>query len=196
MNGILVKAYGAPPIREKEILRYAGVKSVDSQTQNLIDTMLAEVMELLTYKVCYTESELVLSGDLCKFVGFEIKSKSLAKNLTGCRRVIIFAATVGIALDRAIAKYTRLSPARAFILQAIGAERIESLCDRFEEDLSLELGVKLRPRFSVGYGDAPLDAQSDIFRILDASRKIGISLNNSMLMSPTKSVSGFIGIEE
>ena len=196
MNAISVKTYCEPLIRESEILRYAGVKSADAETLVLVRAMLDEVRDTLTYKVCYTESELSVNGNECNFEDFSIKSRSLKKNLDGCGRVIIFAATVGIALDRAITKYTHLSPARALILQAIGAERIETLCDIFEEDMRAQHNENLRPRFSVGYGDASLDAQNDLFRILDATKKIGISLNNSMLMSPSKSVTAFIGIEK
>ena len=38
--------------------------------------------------------------------------------------------------------------------------------------------------------------QKDIFSVLDCQRKIGLTLNDSMLMSPTKSVTAIIGIGE
>ena len=41
---------------------------------------------------------------------------------------------VGADIDRLIAKHSRLSPSRALMLQAIGAERIEALCDAFCND--------------------------------------------------------------
>ena len=90
-------------------------------------------------------------------------------------------------------RYTSLSPAKALFFQAIGAERIESLCDTFCAELK-ENGLQLRPRFSPGYGDLPLDLQKDLFRVLDCSRKIGLTLNESLLMSPSKSVTAIIGI--
>ena len=80
------------------------------------------------------------------------------------------------------------------MFQSIGAERIETLCDAFCKDISSELGVTLKPRFSAGYGDLPLEAQKDIFRVLDCSKKIGLTLNDSLLMSPTKSVTAIVGI--
>ena len=126
-----------------------------------------------------------------------VESAALRKNLQGCERAVVFAATVGLELDRMIAKAARLSPAKALLLQAIGAERIEALCDRFCQELSEELapmGQTLRPRFSPGYGDLPLTFQEEIFRVLDCPRKIGLSLNESLLMSPTKSVTALVGI--
>ena len=55
-------------------------------------------------------------------------------------------------------------------------------------------GLSLRPRFSPGYGDFPLSMQTPIFDALDCPRKIGVSLNASLLMSPSKSVTAVIGL--
>ena len=93
-------------------------------------------------------------------------------------------------------KYSKISPSKALMFQALGAERIESLCDTFCNDMNNELGVRLKPRFSAGYGDLPLEVQKDIFRVLDCPRKIGLTLNDSLLMSPTKSVTAIVGIED
>ena len=81
-------------------------------------------------------------------------------------------------------------------LQALGSERVEALCDEFEKDIKKELGgegVFFRPRFSPGYGDLPLEFQKDIFRLLECPRRIGISLGESLLMTPSKSVTAIIG---
>lgn len=51
-----------------------------------------------------------------------------------------------------------------------------------------------RPRFSPGYGDLPLSAQREIFAVLDCGKRIGLMLNDSLLMSPSKSVTAFVGI--
>ena len=109
----------------------------------------------------------------------------------------MFAATVGLELDRLIARHSRLSPARALALQAYGAERIESLCDAFLRNVQSECaseGITLRPRFSPGYGDLPLSFQRTLFETLDCARKIGLTLNESLLMSPTKSVTAIVGL--
>ena len=80
-------------------------------------------------------------------------------------------------------------------MQALGAERIEALCDAFCDSLISEKGVLLRPRFSPGYGDLPLEVQKDIFSLLECHKRIGVSLNESLLMSPSKSVTAFVGLE-
>ena len=91
----------------------------------------------------------------------------------------------------------KVSPSMAVCLQALGAERIEALCDQFCADMARKqgsTGKSLRPRFSPGYGDFPLEAQKDIFTVLGCDRRIGLTLNNSLIMSPTKSVTAIIGI--
>ena len=149
-----------------------------------------------SYRLCYAEFPFAIrDGELD--LGFaRVRSGALAKNLAGCTHVVVFAATVGLGLDRLIAKYSRLSPTRALALQALGAERVEALCDAFETDLCLaSFGGRIHARFSPGYGDLPLDFQREIFRLLDPPRRIGLTLNESLLMSPTKSVTAIIGIE-
>jgi len=121
-------------------------------------------------------------------------SVALRRNLAGCDRIVVFAATVGLGLDRLIARYGHVSPAKALLLQAIGAERIEALCDVFCDKIRLDTGLAAAPRFSPGYGDFPLELQRDIFRVLDCPRKIGLTLNESLLMSPSKSVTAILGL--
>lgn len=194
MSTVYVKSYAEPRVDEKEILRYAGVREAPQETEALLHDCLREILPKLTYKVCYREFD-VIRRDGGLDLGFAFTdSRGLAKNLLGCQRIVLFAATVGLELDRAIARYGVVSPAKSLMLQAIGAERVESLCDSFESELRQRFGNVLRPRFSAGYGDLALELQRDIFAVLDCQRKIGLTLNDSCLMSPSKSVTAVIGI--
>ncbi len=195
MSGaVFSKTYEAPPIGEKEILRYASCKEADEGLLALMRGCIREAEEGLTYKVCWRILPVRVEGSLCDFEVFQVRSKQLAGALSGCREVLLFAATVGVEQDRLIAKYGRLSPTKALLHQAIGAERIEALCDVFCKEMEAEQGEPLRPRFSPGYGDLPLAVQKDLFRVLDCTKRIGLSLNDSLLMSPSKSVTAFAGI--
>lgn len=186
MNMIFTKIFDAPPFDRVEILRYAGAKEPTPEIEKLIDECIFEVEGKLTYKVCYGHFPLSF---------METKSEKLAKNLLGCKSFVLFAATVGIELDRLISKYGKISPSKALIFQAIGAERIESLCDEFCRFAETEYG-HTKPRFSPGYGDFPLEVQKDFFRILEPGKRIGLTLNESMLMTPSKSVTAIIGITD
>lgn len=195
MNSVILsKTYTKPPFCRKDILRYAGCKEADNEISALLEMCIKEAEDKLVYKVCYRELSVTVIDDICDFGVFQLRSKKLALNLKNCKRVILFAATVGVGIDRLIAKYSRISPSKALMFQAIGAERIEALCDIFCQEISKQMGISLKPRFSPGYADLSLDVQKNIFSVLDCSKQIGVSLNNSLLMSPSKSVTAFAGI--
>lgn len=190
-----MKTYSPPPILEREVLRYALCKEPSFEVENLLHEVITECEGALSYRVCFRivpvqEGELILGEK-------SVSSESLTRHLLGCERAILFAATIGMGMDRLLQKYSRLSSAKAVLLQALGAERVEALCDEFEKECKEEEEKKgnfTRSRFSPGYGDFPLSAQKEILSLLDASRKIGVTLNESFLMSPSKSVTALIGV--
>lgn len=192
-NTVLTKAYAPMPYNRKEIRRYAGVSEELPEIESVMEECIEEVSEKLTYKVCYAEFDISRKDGITDLGFLQTASEDLAKNLDGCRKIVVFAATVGLELDRLIAKYGRISPVKALMFQALGAERIEALCDAFTADILSDREIK--PRFSAGYGDFPLEAQKSIFAVLDPARRIGLGLNESLLMSPSKSVTAIIGIK-
>ena len=192
---IVKKTYDVPAVCHKEILRYAGCRQADSAVESLLAQCLQEAEKALTYQACYRELPVKIQGKICDFTDFCVESEALARNLQDCHKGIVFAATVGVGLDRLIEKYSRLAPSKALMLQAIGAERIEALCDAVCADLAERYGMGLKPRFSPGYGDLPLETQRKVFEILDCQRQIGLTLNRSLSMSPTKSVTAFVGLK-
>ena len=195
---VLTKSYAPPEINKSEILRYAQVSAPTKEILSLMEECISLAEQSITYRVCYAEFPLNIKENVIDMQFARTSSNDLQKNLHGCDSVILFAATLGNGLDRLIAKYGSLSPSKAFMLQAIGAERIEALCNTFNDDIKSEVIAKGKvtcPRFSAGYGDLPLEFQREIFIALDCPRKIGLTLNESLLMSPTKSVTAIIGIK-
>lgn len=195
-TGVYVKTYEAPPLSRREILRYAGCREETPEVVALLDACLKETASSFSYKVCFCCLPVRAEGDFLDFGAFSLTSNDLSKALQDCNRVLLFAATLGIGLDSLIARYSRTSPARACLLQAIGTERIEALADAFCRDVAAETDGEVRPRFSPGYGDVPLSLQKDVFTLLNPAQRIGVYLNDSLLMVPTKSVTAFVGIKE
>lgn len=197
MNNITVKTYTNIAINHKEILRYAGMDKPTQQIDEIIDSCINEVKEKLQYKVCFSEFPIHIDNNTIDLGFTTTTSANLANNLSNCKSVIVFAATIGLELDRLIKRYSTTAPSRAVIMQALGAERIESLCNAFNKDICNEkqiLGHITKPRFSPGYGDLSINIQSDILSCLQCSKLIGIYLNDSLLMTPTKSVTALIGV--
>ena len=190
---IFQATYPLPPICPGEVLRYAGCREGDASLEGLLQEAASQAEAVLRCGVCWRELPVTVSGSLCDFGAFSVTSQKLARHLCGCSRVLLLAATVGVGLDRLIARTVRLSPARALLLQAIGTERIEALCDVACAELSNRYGP-LTSRFSPGYGDLPLACQKEIFSLLECEKRIGLTLTESLLMAPSKSVTAFVGI--
>lgn len=181
-------------IDKNEVLRYLGYgkNPCDENVSEKIDVISEKMRESLSLKACYEKYPLITMDNSLCFGSIKTISKDLKKNLSGCSEIIVFVATIGIDADRIIGKNSILSPSDAIIAQSVGTALIESWCDilcqRFSED------VDLKPRFSPGYGDFEIENQKEIFNMLDATRKIGVSLTESLQMVPSKSVSAIVGI--
>ena len=121
---------------------------------------------------------------------------TLLRHLEGCSEAYLACGTLGPGLDALQRRVSVTSGADALIVQAIGAALIERYMDGVEDEIRAELapGEALLSRYSPGYGDFPLEAQRPILSILDTPRKIGVSLIDSLLMVPSKSVSAVIGV--
>ncbi len=200
MNTVFTRIYGeeALPFNRKEILRYSGARGDFDGSDKLIGECIKEATDRFSYKICYCEFDIKITDGKIDLGFMSISSEKLKNNLNGCEKIILFAATIGTEIDRLIKRYSTLSPAKALIFQAIGAERVEALCDLFckeiKEDASLR-GFDSKPRYSPGYGDLGIEIQKDFFGILDCPRRIGVSLSDSMLMTPSKSVTAIIGLK-
>ncbi len=177
-------------------LGYAGVKRADGM-ESLISECEKMILPELAPRAVYSVYPFSREGEGEEEVlnlGFAaVKSRALSKNLEGCDRIALFAATVGAGVDRLIVKYNKLSPARAVVLQAMGAAAAEQWCDEVNAGIKEAYG-KCRPRFSCGYGDLPLSLQREIFPALAVTKNLGVTLTDGDLMIPSKSVTAIVGI--
>lgn len=181
---------------KRQAYRFMGCKS-DVKSDEL-DCLYDECVELIEkeigLKAVWRRSTISVEGDDVIFDFGRIKSKSLCKNLEGCKEVFIFAATAGIGVDRLLLKYKSLDPAKAMVLSAVGSSAVECWCDRINKEIAKD--KKTRPRFSPGYGGVELRHQREILDFLEAEKRLGITLTDSFFMTPVKSVTAFIGIVE
>ncbi len=181
-------------VSRREILGYLNIKGeYEPAIDGLIDACLKEMLSVITFRVCYKHFPALFDGDRLDLGFAAVDSRDLADRIKGCSGIILMAATLGIGPDRLISRYSMTEPSRAVILQAVATAVIEAGLDAFCAELAKEHSV--RERFSCGYGDLPLELQRDIFKALDCERSIGLTLNASCLMSPTKSVTAMIGTE-
>ena len=197
-NLIYTKSYSAPEVDRIEALRYAGVRGESPEMTELLESCISEIEGKIGYRVCYSVYDIKMCGGEVDLGFCKTNSKSLIKTLENCDKILLFCATVGVEIDRAIAKHSLISPARSVMLQALGSERVEALCDMFCREIkdgAMAVGRDTTRRFSPGYGDLPLEIQRDIFLSLEPNKRIGVSLGADLFMTPTKSVTAIIGIK-
>lgn len=126
-----------------------------------------------------------------------LSSERLYETLAGCRHAFLFCATLGAGVDALLRRYGQSSAADLVLAQAVSTALMETYCDDCQRRMLAEpavCGETLRMRFSPGYGDLPLEVQRDLMTALDATRRAGIALTETMLMIPSKSVSAIIGV--
>lgn len=199
MNNVFVKSYKDIPVNRKEVFRYMHCSKPSEETERLLEKCIDETKSLLSYKVCYSVFDVGFDGDMIDLGFSKVVSKSLAINLKNCEKIVLFAATVGHSFDLYIKKEALFSQSEAVCLQALGSERVESLCDLFNSQIKVEFeekGYFSKPRFSPGYGDLSLELQKEIIPTLECTKILGISLSENLMMSPSKSVTAIIGFNK
>lgn len=201
-------------VNRKEIERYLGyhgVTTIDEEVSKRIDECLAELQENVNPKYTYKtfpiqwkfsykfipEENRKEKNTTCEFSGITVKSGNLLRNLDGCSEIVMLAVTLGNAPDMLVRKAEVRDMLKAYTFQAVGAAMAEAWIDEINIKIIEEAkarGLHARPRFSPGYGDFPLEVQKDFERILEMPKTIGVTLSDSLLMTPTKSITAVIGL--
>ncbi|MBQ4630046.1 MAG: Vitamin B12 dependent methionine synthase activation subunit [Clostridia bacterium] len=184
-----------PP--RSEILRYLGEKGEENEVlKNLIDEIQNMVSEKALPTGTFVLKKIMVHNEKVSIGDIFFSSQKLAKNLAGCHSAIVFSLTIGSSVDRLMQSLVS-KPAAEFVASATGSAFVESYADLFNKEIKDYFGNEnkyLRPRFSPGYGDFSHSAQKDIINMTDASRRCGIYLTKALMLTPTKSVTGVIGI--
>lgn len=186
--------------RTREAVRYLGYgkHAVDEAVLALIEDSFRELEDSAAARSVYRIFELSAEEtDELRIGCMNIKSRSLGKNMKGCCEAAVLGATLGSRVDLLIKRYSVTDMAKAVVLQACAAAMLEEYLDQEQDRIAERLlceGKYLRPRFSPGYGDFSIGHQKEILTMLDSAKKIGLSMTDSCMLTPTKSVTAVIGI--
>ncbi|MVB13035.1 hypothetical protein CAFE_37880 [Caprobacter fermentans] len=184
---------------EKEALRYLGYRGspAGEEVRRKIWYCLDELTKTCPGRSICRRFPVAFSDGSVTVGRLEIKSRDLSRHLAGCTEAYLFAATLGPQADLLLERYSKTDMSLAAVFQAAAAARMESYCDRQQEILAEAAAgqdLHLRPRYSPGYGDFSIRHQRGILQILDSTKRIGLSMTESFLLVPTKSVTAVIGI--
>lgn len=128
---------------------------------------------------------------------FALEGSSIQSHLGGALRVVALAATVGAAVGEAVTRcFDEGRYAHAVLLDAAATAAVEQTADALEKAIRPQMaarGLTMRWRFSPGYGDWDIRAQTGLLRLTRAE-EIGIGLTESFMLTPRKSVTAVIGL--
>ncbi len=165
-----------------QIYNYLGFHGVgqSEQTDVLIDECIRELEKTARFRYLYKS--------------FDSPPEFLNKEpytefLRGASGVIISAMTLGVEVDRRSKLLFRTDMPRAVVFDACASAYLEHLSDEYEKTIGDDLSF----RFCPGYGGSSVKDLKYIFDIL-RPEKIGMALNSSDFMLPSKSMAGIIAV--
>lgn len=122
-------------------------------------------------------------------------SKNLQALLKQCKRVAVFVTTLGDEVDHIINQAMKKRPHYGYILNLAASTAADMAAMYIQDHIKclIPRNETTTYRYSPGYCDWPLKEQSKLFELIP-HHSVGVDLSDTFLMSPSKSVSGLIGI--
>lgn len=191
-------------IDREEVLRYLEYKGQD------IDNNLIEIIEecrnitkdrinpRYTFRV-YSIKQKYKGIIELEGTNLILESNDLYEVLKDCNECILMAATLGIDIEKDIKKYSCTELTKGIIIDSCATTAIEEVCDKVQNEIEnniLKNGQYLTFRYSPGYGDLSIEKNTEILTILNGQKEIGLTITNSGIMIPRKSVIAIIGITD
>lgn len=178
-----------------EALRYLGYgESVpDDMTKELLLLCEKQILEVIDAKFVYKVFDLE-EGQIPNSL-FKLEGQSIKKHLNNCTKAVFMCATLSADVDKLIRRKQFGSMTEAMMIDSLASAAVEQVCDEAEKRILKDFqDYEHTWRFGLGYDDFPLESQKQFLEILDAPKRIGVCVNESMLLTPVKSVTCVIGL--
>jgi hypothetical protein len=185
-----------------EVIGY-GVGAESGDISELVSDALADVSRICSVKAEYRIFPEISFNSTDKSVrindvDFNI-NRIIFHQLMNSSAVAVFLCTAGQEIGNAAKKAMHDGDMlNGYLYDIIGTEVVETATDLMQNELEkemAELGKRITNRYSPGYCGWNVVEQHKLFSVMK-DNKCGIKLNQSALMDPIKSVSGFIGVGE
>ncbi|MDR1271442.1 MAG: methionine synthase [Clostridiales Family XIII bacterium] len=181
----------------------------DEAAAKRIAGALAEVERAASPRWVYKVFEVVRSHARGHAVSLEpggpgLAGRDIERHLEGCTGAAVFALTLGAGMDAHLRRLSAADPFDAVVADTAASELAECYADEAERLIKERLagegpggsGVYLTGRYSPGYGDLDLSVQNKLVRALDGARAIGLTVTDSHIMLPRKSITAIIGVSD
>lgn len=190
-------------IRKDEILRMLGYEgnTQDPHLDEIIDDYMERASALLEPKAGFIIKKIIelerKSGILIlEDAKLEI-GKIIAVQLKDSESVVLFQCTIGVKVEQLYKElFAKGDSLEGYIVNLSGSEAAESVTEFLHQEikkLARENQLNITNRFSPGYCNWNVKEQFKLFGMFP-DNYCGISLTESAMMKPIKSVSGLIGI--
>ncbi len=124
-------------------------------------------------------------------------SKIVTAQFKKANSVALFICTAGAEISQHMHEINNcVDPLLSYVFDIVGSLTVEKATDKIQLELENEVtlqGLKISDRFSPGYCEWSVSEQQQLFKLLPLGF-CGITLSESSLMYPIKSVSGIIAI--
>ena len=188
------------PVREidpKETRRYAGLNKSEFNN-NAINAACTEAQLLAKAQGSWQIYEYIAAtGTVTAAPPAGIEGAKIRDHLAAAEKVIFLAVTIGEKVEEAItAHFQEGKYSHSLLLDAAATTAVEQAADDLEKTIRQKmepLGYEMLWRFSPGYGDWDIRFQPEMIRLSQAGA-IGISLTESMMLLPRKSITAVIGL--
>lgn len=188
-------------IDRAEVLRYLGYSG-----QDVDEALLSRVEELVArcesvsnagfvyriFPVEETDAAIRLTGTV-----LELEDASIRAHLHGARECAVMAATAGLGNERELRRLSQMNGLDGMVFDAAGSALVETVADACNARIiadARERGLYAKWRFSPGYGDLSLAIQPAIVQVLAADKRLGMSVTDTHMLIPAKSVTAFVGL--
>ena len=194
----------SPPIHS--IKKRAGYPSsttpLTPAIQSAFDEMLEKAMTIIEpcgIFIAFNIKNRTLQNTTLEQSSFVIDSAQVTKMLRNSEAVILFMATIGLKLEEEVRSFfAQDESVKGFLLDAMGSELADEVANEIHHNIIpariKDLNHVITPRFSPGYGDWPVTVQPEFIEVCHG-HEIGISVTESSLLIPQKSVSAVFGLE-
>ena len=184
----------AVQVNISEALRYLGA-GADAATEALVRDAAAELERRVQPRFVYRVLPVTMTEAGASLPGLLLPGDMARRMLREAKQAAILVCTLGAGFEALLRASEARDMAHAVALDASGSAFVETGCDAAESEIAARFpGMYLTDRFSPGYGDLPLAVQPELLRLTDAERRLGVTLTESLLMVPSKSVTAVVGI--
>ena len=195
-----VPALDLEDLRRREIYRYLRLEgnSPDDATSADVERNLLRLKDTVDVRAVASLRPITKQDGAIVFGDFSTESEMLQKNMKTSEYALLFAMTLGPAVDRLISRLLITSKADAFITDACCTEYLESYANRYcahVREEAAQQGFIAHPRFSPGFADFGLEFQWPLIRSLQADKKMHIALTEGNMLVPTKTITALMGLD-